>query len=239
MGTSHSSLGIAISSIDDVKTSVAKTQQLLYGLITRQESVQGASLRFHRQLQEQIDQILQTVNGLCSRNHSYSDDLEQDIIRGPVLSSSGHLNIAHRDGSWGNLTIAYGSSSFLTPNSPRRPGGSGLQVTYMPPPWIFRLVLSMSFAARFIPRLHVDFNLHMAAVVADDAKIFGAIWDNDMDGLEQLIWSGAADARDRTRYGVTPLHVSAIRRLCRNHAFEPPLTYHWLMSTQTAAFWGI
>ncbi len=111
---------------------------------------------------------------------------------------------------WGSVIASYGSSSFFTRSRTPQLGGMGFRWTYVAPPWMFRLILSLSVVAGFVPRFHIDLLLHVATVIPLSSPIFGCIGQYDIAGIKQLLRSGKADPRDQSPHGFTPLHVSAL-----------------------------
>ncbi len=88
--------------------------------------------------------------------------------------------------------------------------GIAFRATYVPPPWLIKMVVSLSIGVGMSPTLGVRFNLSAAAVIHFDSDIFWFARHGKIDGIKGLFRKGRAAPTDRDFDGFTALHVRTV-----------------------------
>jgi hypothetical protein len=184
--------------------------------ILRGQSLQEhANLSFHQLIIRQIDLQLKSAQRIGTNPPEYippfANDGEFTVPEGKIYLKRNFL---------GTLEVVFCSPTQLNfASAGRFFKGIGTRLSYVPPPWFFRMVISISLAVISFPRLELNFGIRYVAEIPWESDVLTFSHVGDMDGLVSLIRKGSAGATDRDGRGVTPLHVRSLLPI-KVHAYQ-------------------
>jgi hypothetical protein len=185
-------LHLSVRGAHDILRQILATQSQLHKNQSSLQSMIMHHIGHHLREQSKFPQAENFANG---KENSMSEDPEK------LFKVFRARNIA------GTLEIAYGSAAYFSPTRLCSPKGLGVRCNYIPPAWFVRMMISISFVIKILPRPGLDFGLHYVFEVPWEADVLRLAQVGDLDALKEILRSGRASATDRDLRGTTALHV--------------------------------
>jgi hypothetical protein len=189
--------------LTDLTGSIHITNDLIHQILRSQIRQDHKASLFHAFVIQQINLQLksaQPIDRQLPDLKQYGNEIEHLAVERKVY---------RRESFLGALELAFGSPTQLNfARAGRIMNGLASRLTYVPPPWFFRMAISISAAFVKFPRLEFNFGIRYVAEVPWESDILTFAQVGDMDGLVKLIRTGKAAATDRDSRGNTALHAS-------------------------------